>query len=89
MKKKPSGRPFKRQTEDRLTCGWCLGTQNKDIVDKLFRGKQRIAYRCDCCQRGLQIKKSADGFYSAYQTDRARYYRNVEKGVNRLKPIIN
>ena len=78
------GRPFKRLTEHKLTCGWCGGTQDPQEVEKLFRGKQRIAYRCDHCCRGLQITMSADGYYSAYQSDKARYLRSVQKGVNRI-----
>lgn len=78
------GRPFSRLREHKLTCGWCEGVQNLELVSKLFWGKQKVAYRCDHCFRGLIIQKSAGGFYSAYQADRARYLKNVQKGVNRI-----
>lgn len=78
------GRPFSRLSNHKLICGWCGENQKLQEIEKMFRGKHRIAYRCDYCCKGLQITMSADGYYSAYQSDKARYLRNVQKGVNRI-----
>ena len=71
----------------KLTCGWCNHDQNSEPIDVWFcaRGNPtRLSYPCDVCKRGLQIYRSANGFYSCYQADRLRYLRNVAKGVNRI-----
>lgn len=78
------GAPFKRLGDHKLVCGWCGENQDHEDVEKLLRGKNRVSYACTGCGRALSIYKGKSGFLSAYQADRARYLRNVEKGVNRI-----
>jgi len=78
------GAPFPRLSEHKLSCGWCGHNQDPEEVQKLIKDKSRVNWSCSGCGRSLNIFKGKSGFLSAYQSDKARYERNVEKGVNRI-----
>lgn len=79
-----SGKPFPRIIEHRLDCGWCGSKQDPELISKVIKDRSKMSYPCDHCTRRLTIQKSKSGFYSAYQADKARYLRNVQRNVNRI-----
>ena len=74
--------------EHRLTCGWCGYKQDTEAVVSFFNkysvSGTQASYACDNCSRRLKIWRSKKGFLSAYQADRARYLRHVERKTNRI-----
>lgn len=83
-----SGKPFPRITEHRLDCGWCGHQQDPKTVVAFFNKHSvsgtKVSYACDHCTRRLIIWRSTGGFYSAYQADKARYLRHVQRKTNRI-----
>lgn len=79
-----SGTPFPRLTSHKLTCGWCGYYQDAELVAKSIKNRLKMSYPCDKCTRRLVIQRSVNGFFSAYQADKARYLRNVQRKVSRI-----
>ena len=79
-----SGTPFKRLTTHKLDCGWCGHLQDPELVAKSIKDRPYMSYPCDACTRRLRITRTAGGFFSATQADKARYLRNVSLNKNRI-----
>jgi uncharacterized protein YlaI len=79
-----SGTPFPRLTNHKLTCGWCGYYQDPELVAKSMKNRLKMSYPCDKCTRRLIIQRTANGLFSAYQADKARYLRNVSLNKNRI-----
>jgi hypothetical protein len=77
------------QVEHRLTCGWCNAEQNPlDVGIRIAKSKRvKISGPCWQCEMPLTFKVSKLGFYSAYQSDRKRLFRSIERGVSRISKI--
>lgn len=69
----------------KLKCGWCGHDQNAEELVKLFANSNRkkMSMPCEKCELPLTISQSVMGFLSAYQSDRLRLLRNIEKGVSK------
>jgi hypothetical protein len=73
-----------RVTKNQLRCGWCGVNQNEADLQKIFSNSNRVrmSMPCENCSMPLDIRVTKLGFLVAYQSDRKRFYRNIEKGVN-------
>jgi len=74
-----------RLNHHKLNCGWCGYRQNEEELVKIFSraNRSKMSMSCEKCELPLTISKSVKGFLSAYQSDRLRLLRNIEKGVSR------
>jgi hypothetical protein len=75
-----SGKPFPMLAEHNLKCYYCGKDNSLENVLESHLG----SYPCEHCTRRSRVYKSKLGFYSMSPADRARYERNVKKGVNRI-----
>jgi len=77
------------QKEHRLTCGWCNVDQNPiEVGVRISNCKRvRVSGPCWSCGMPLTFRISKLGFLSAYQSDKKRLFRSIERGVSRISKM--